>query len=62
MAISLDASQHWRSWLDGTKVRFLVAGFITAGNELFLGSYYAPTQIPLEKGDVISNIIKLKIN
>lgn len=61
IAVSENAKQHWRSWLDEDKIRFLVAGFVTAGNELFLGSYYEPTRLPLKKGDVISDTIKLQI-
>jgi len=61
MAVSFDASQHWRSWLAGDKVQFLIAKFATAGNELFLGGYYGPTRRPLKVGDVISDTIKLRI-
>ena len=62
LAVSENASQHWRSWLDGKKVRFLVAGFVTAGNELFLGSFYGPTRVPLKIGDEISDSIKLIVS
>ncbi|WP_034044696.1 glycoside hydrolase family 2 protein [Wocania ichthyoenteri] len=61
MAISSDATQHWRSWLNGDDVQFLVAKFVTAGNELFLGSYYEPTRVPLKVGDIISDEIKIQI-
>jgi hypothetical protein len=61
IAVSKDASQHWRSWLNEDKIQFLVAKFITAGNELFLESYYGPTRKPLEVGDIIFDEISLKI-
>lgn len=61
MAVSKDASQHWRSWLDGDKIQFLIAKFATAGNELFLDSYYAPTRRPIKVGDKISDTIELQI-
>lgn len=61
MAVSLDASQHWRSWLNDNNVQFLVAKFVTAGNELFLGSYYSPTRRPINIGDKISDSIELLI-
>ncbi len=61
MAISIDASQHWRSWLDGDNVQFLIAKFATAGNELFLGSFYASSRRPIEVGDEISDTIELQI-
>lgn len=51
--------QHWRSWLEKDKIRFLVADFVTAGNEMFLGSYYAPYRKPLKKGDSIAGTITL---
>lgn len=59
--ISKDASQHWRCWLDGKKVRFLVAGFVTGGNELFLGSFYASTRKPLKRGDTIGDEITIHV-
>jgi len=61
IAVSFDASQHWRSWLEEDKIQFLIAKFVTAGNELFLGSYYDPTRRLLKVGDVISDTITLKI-
>lgn len=48
-----NGKQHWRSWLEKDRIRFLVADFVTAGNEMFLGSYYAPFREPLKAGDVI---------
>ncbi|MEE9361708.1 MAG: glycoside hydrolase family 2 TIM barrel-domain containing protein [Cellulophaga sp.] len=61
LSFSKDASQHWRSWLNGDQVQFLVAKFATAGNELFLGSFYGPTRRPLKIGDTITDTIKLQI-
>ncbi|MCK0158258.1 hypothetical protein MWU65_13770 [Cellulophaga sp. F20128] len=61
LAISKDASQHWRSWLNGDDIQFLVAKFVTAGNELFLGSFYEPTRVPLKLGDSISDKIQIQI-
>ncbi len=46
-----DGSQHWRTWRENDKVRFLVADFVTAGDEMFLGSYYAPYRKPVAKGE-----------
>lgn len=48
-----DGRQHWRSWKEGEKTCFLVADFVTAGDEMFLGSHYAPYWKPLKVGDVI---------
>lgn len=54
-----DGTQHWRAWRHGDGVRFLVADFVTAGNEMFLESYYAPLRRPLRKGDHIKGHIVL---
>lgn len=53
--------QHWRSWLENGKIRFLVADFVTAGDEMFLGSYYAPFRKPLNVGSVINGEVKLRV-
>ena len=54
-----DGKQHWRSWLEKDRIRFLVADFVTAGNEMFLSSYYAPFRKPLKAGDTIGGTITL---
>lgn len=51
--------QHWRSWLDNNQIRFLVADFVTAGNEMFLEGYYAPYRKPIKKGESIQGRIEL---
>ena len=32
---------------------FLVADFVTAGNEMFLDGYYAPYRKPIKSNDII---------
>lgn len=54
-----NGKQHWRSWLEKDRIRFLVADFTTAGNEMFLSSYYAPFRKPLKVGDRIEGTIVL---
>lgn len=54
-----NGEQHWRSWLDQNKIRFLVADFVTAGNEMFLEGYYAPYRKPIKRGEHIRGKIKL---
>lgn len=51
--------QHWRAWVDGRRVRFLVADFTTPGDEMFLGSYFAPLRRPLKPGDRIGGTVVL---
>lgn len=56
-----DGQQHWRAWKDGGKTRFLVADFVTAGDEMFLNSHYAPYRKPIRKGDVLRGHIELRV-
>ena len=56
-----DGKQHWRAWKAGERSRFLVADFVTAGAEMFLGSHYAPFRKPLKSGDTISGTITLQL-
>ena len=60
IVVPSDGTQHWRSWLDGDRIQFLVADFATPGDELFLSSYYEPYRKPLKKGDTISGEIQLQ--
>lgn len=53
--------QHWRCWKEGKKTHFLIADFVTAGDEGFLGAHYAPYRKPIKAGDVISGSIELRI-
>lgn len=56
-----NGKQHWRSWKHYDKIQFLVADFVTAGDEMFLSSYYAPYREPIKAGDTIMGNITLKI-
>ena len=60
IVVPSDGTQHWRSWLAGDRIQFLVADFATPGDELFLSSYYAPYRKPLQKGDTISGEVHLQ--
>lgn len=53
--------QHWRCWKEGKKTHFLIADFVAAGDEGFLGAHYAPYRKPIKAGDVISGSIELRI-
>lgn len=60
VTVRSNGEQHWRSWLDKDKVCFLIADFVTAGNEMFLEGYYASYRKPLHKDDVIGGTIVLR--
>lgn len=59
IAIS-NGEQHWRSWKENQKIRFLIADFVSPGNEMFLESYYAKYRKPIKTGDQIKGTIKLR--
>lgn len=56
-----DGTQHWRSWKNGTATRFLVADFVTAGDELFLASHYAPYRKPIKTSDKVKGSVTLRV-
>ncbi len=43
------------------KICFLVADFVTAGNEMFLDGYYAPYRKPIKSNDIIKGKVKLRV-
>jgi hypothetical protein len=57
--VSPDASQAVRAWVDGDRIRLLVAGFNTGGNDHFFDTHYAAERRPLKKGAVISSSFRL---
>lgn len=61
ITVRSNGQQHWRSWLDKDIIRFLVADFVTAGNEMFLEGYYAPYRKPIQTGDTIQGEIDLRL-
>lgn len=61
ISVPSNGEQHWRSWLHDGRIRFLVADFVTAGNEMFLEGYYAPYRKPVKTGDTIGGKITIVI-
>lgn len=59
MVIS-NGEQHWRSWKENQKIRFLIADFVSPGNEMFLESYYVKYRKPIKTGNSIKGQIKLR--
>ena len=49
------------TWLGKDKICFLVADFVTAGNEMFLDGYYAPYRKPIKSNDIIKGKVKLRV-
>lgn len=48
-----DPPMSARAWIDGDRIRLLVAGFNTGGSDHFFATHYAAERRPLKKGDVI---------
>lgn len=61
ITVPSNGRQHWRSWLEKDKIRFLVADFVTAGNEIFLSTYYDPYRKPVRKGERIGGEILVRV-
>lgn len=61
ITVPSNGRQHWRSWLEKDKIRFLVADFATAGNEIFLSTYYDPYRKPVRKGERIGGEILVRV-
>ena len=57
--VSADASQSVRAWVDGDRIRLLVAGFNTGGDDHFFDTHYAAERRPLKKGATISSSFRL---
>ncbi|MCB6378609.1 hypothetical protein [Parabacteroides distasonis] len=47
--------------MEKDKIRFLVADFVTAGNEIFLSTYYDPYRKPVRKGERIGGEILVRV-
>ena len=60
LAVS-DGSQHWRAWKNGDRIQFLVADFVSPGDEMFLEGYYAKYRKPLKKGDEVKGKVTLNV-
>jgi beta-galactosidase len=56
-----DGKQHARSWVDGDKIRVLVADYSNAGAEGFFRGHAAREDRPLKAGDVIEGVVSLQL-
>ena len=57
--VSLDASQAVRAWVEGDRIRVLVAGFNTGGHDQFFATHYAAERRPLTKGAAIASTFRI---
>ena len=61
ITVRSNGKQHWRSWFAKDKIQFLVADFTTAGNEMFLQSYYGRYRKPIKTGDTVTGKVVLRV-
>ena len=62
ITVKSNGDQHWRSWLEGDKIRFLIADFASPGNEMFLESHMQRFRQPIQKGQIIEGTVHLIIS
>lgn len=59
VTVHSDGSQHFRSWIDGDRVKFLVAEYVNGGSDTYLSSHAAKGYRPLKAGDRITGKVRL---
>ena len=57
--VSPDASQSIRAWVNGDRIRVLVAAFNTGGHDQFFATHYAAERRPLTKGAAIASAFRI---
>lgn len=60
ITILSDGTQHFRTWVDGDVIRFLVADYNNAGSDTYLVSHAQKGYRPLRKGDKIKGLVRLE--
>lgn len=61
LEVRADADRHVRAWIDGDRIRLLVAHYSNAGHERFLRRLSKYDDQPLEKGGAVSGSAKLML-
>jgi hypothetical protein len=59
--IDSDGTQHARAYVDGDRVRLLLAKFCTAGDDHFFSPHLKAERQPLHEGSVIEDSVKLQL-
>ena len=62
ITVKSNGEQHWRSWLEGNNIRFLIADFVSPGNEMFLESHMQRFRQPIQKGQIIEGTVHLIVS
>ena len=61
VTVRSDGKQHWRSWINKGKTYFLVADFVSPGDEMFLGGHYASYRKPIKTNDQVKGTVILRV-
>lgn len=61
LKIVSDGRQHARAWVDGDRVRLLVANYSNGGAEGFLRGQFKIDERPLKKGDTIKDTVRVEV-
>ena len=61
ISVLSDGTQHFRAWIDGNNIRFLVADYNNAGRDTYLVSHAQKGYRPLRKGDSIKGVVRLRL-
>lgn len=61
ISVLSDGTQHFRAWIDGNNIRFLVADYNNAGRDTYLVSHTQKGYRPLRKGDSIKGVVRLRL-
>ncbi len=59
VTVKSDGRQHFRSWLEGGKVKFLVADYVNGGSDTYLTPHAAKEYRPLKAGDRITGTVRI---
>ncbi|MES2454534.1 MAG: glycoside hydrolase family 2 TIM barrel-domain containing protein [Bacteroidota bacterium] len=62
LTVYSDGRQSARSWIDGNKVRFLIAELNGGGSDNFFASYYTMERVLLQGGSELKGSVTLRIN
>lgn len=61
LEVIANGRQHVRSWIDGNRVRLLVADYCGLGSEGFFKAHRVLFERPLKKGDIVKGQVDLKL-
>jgi hypothetical protein len=61
LSVTSDGTQHARAWVDGERVRLLIADHTNPGAERFYRRHAQQQDRPLKKGDRVSGRVTVRL-